>query len=32
MKELGRNNFFRNEYEDVKDDYQAFLEFCVDFT
>ena len=32
MKELGRNNFFRNEYDDVKDDYQAFLEFCVDFT
>lgn len=32
MKELGRNNYFRNEYEDVKEDYQSFLEFCVDFT
>lgn len=32
MKELGKHNFFRNEYEEVKDDYQAFLEFCIDFT
>jgi len=32
MKELGKHNYFRNEYEDVKDDYQAFLEFCIDFT
>lgn len=32
MKELGKRNYFRNEYEDVKEDYQAFLEFCVDFT
>lgn len=32
MKELGRNNYFRNEYEEVKEDYQSFLEFCVDFT
>jgi zinc transporter 9 len=32
MKELGKNNYFRNEYEDIKDDYQDFLSFCVDFT
>ncbi|HCB51919.1 TPA: hypothetical protein DEP21_05150 [Patescibacteria group bacterium] len=32
MRELGKNNFFRNEYEEVKEDYQAFLEFCIDFT
>ena len=32
MRELGKHNFFRHEYEEVKDDYQAFLEFCIDFT
>lgn len=32
MKELGKHNFFRNEYEELKDDYQAFLEFCIDYT
>ena len=32
MRELGKHNFFRHEYEEVKDDYQEFLEFCIDFT
>ena len=32
IKEIGRKNFLRQEYERVKDDYQDFLEFCIDFT
>lgn len=32
LKEISKNNFLKKEYERVKDDYQDFLEFCIDFT
>lgn len=31
MKEIGRNNFLKNEYEEVKENYSDFLEFCIDY-
>ena len=31
MKQLGKNDFFKNEYEDIKGDYQEFLAFCIAF-
>jgi zinc transporter 9 len=32
LKEISKNNFLKREYERVKDDYQDFLEFCIDLT
>jgi len=31
MKELTRKNFLREEYKLIKDDYEEFLKFCVDY-
>jgi solute carrier family 30 (zinc transporter), member 9 len=31
IKELSRNGFIRNEYEVIKNDYNEFLRFCVDY-
>jgi zinc transporter 9 len=31
MKYLDQHNFLDNEYEKVKDDYNEFMKFCVDF-
>lgn len=31
LKGIGKNNFLKNEYELVKNDYQEFLKFCVDY-
>jgi len=32
LKEINRNNFLKNEYEEVKESYADFLEFCIDYT
>ena len=32
LKEMSKHNFLKNEYEEIKDDYQEFLQFCIDFT
>lgn len=32
LKEINRNNFLKNEYEEVKESYSDFLEFCIDYT
>lgn len=32
LKVINRNNFLKNEYEEVKESYADFLEFCVDYT
>lgn len=32
LKEINRNNFLKNEYEKVKEEYNDFLEFCIDYT
>jgi hypothetical protein len=32
LKEINRNNFLKNEYEEVKESYGDFLEFCIDYT
>lgn len=32
LKIINRNNFLKNEYEEVKESYADFLEFCVDYT
>ncbi|MFZ2151350.1 MAG: cation diffusion facilitator family transporter [Candidatus Absconditicoccaceae bacterium] len=32
LKEISKHNFLKKEYERVKDDYQDFLEFCIDLT
>lgn len=32
LKEINRNNFLKNEYKEVKESYEDFLEFCIDYT
>lgn len=32
LKIINRNNFLKNEYEEVKESYADFLEFCIDYT
>ncbi len=32
LKVINRNNFLKNEYEEVKESYSDFLEFCIDYT
>lgn len=32
LKEINKNNFLKNEYEEVKENYNNFLEFCIDYT
>ncbi len=32
LKTIGRDNFLKKEYEKIKDNYQDFLEFCIDYT
>lgn len=32
LKEINKRNFLKKEYERVKDNYQDFLEFCIDYT
>lgn len=31
MKEINKHNFLQDEYEDVKDSYEDFLRFCVEY-
>jgi hypothetical protein len=31
MKEINKHNFLQDEYEDVKDEYEDFLRFCVEY-
>lgn len=32
LKIINRNKFLKNEYEEVKENYNDFLEFCIDYT
>jgi hypothetical protein len=32
LKTIGRDNFLKKEYEKVRENYQNFVEFCVDYT
>jgi len=32
LKTIGQNEFLKKEYEKVKENYQNFVEFCIDYT
>jgi len=32
LKTIGQKDFLKKEYEKVKENYQNFLEFCIDYT
>jgi hypothetical protein len=31
MRKINQNGYFKDEYEYIKDDYNDFLKFCVDY-